>query len=65
MRRTSAGMRSGASETDASLADWRRADPVPCGDDLEAEASAAAARLEAEYDQTRLAALVRGDGRAT
>jgi hypothetical protein len=58
-------MRSGASETDAYLADWRRADPVPCGDDLEAEASAAAARLEAEYDQTRLAALVRGDGRAT
>jgi hypothetical protein len=56
-------MRSGASETDAYLADWRRADAVPCGDDLESEASAAAARLEAEYDQTRLAALVRGDGR--
>ena len=60
-----AAMRSGAQSTDAYLADWRRADPVPCGDDLEAEASAAAARLEAEYDQTRLAALVRGDGRET
>ena len=31
------------------------ATPVPCGDDLEAEAAAAAARLEAEYDTHRLA----------
>ena len=31
------------------------ASPTPCGDDLEAEASAAAARLEAEYDTHRLA----------
>ena len=47
----------GATETDAYLADWRRGDPAPCGDDLEAEASAAAARLEADYDDDRLARL--------
>ena len=59
-----AAMRSGASDTDAYLADWRRADPVECGDDLEAEASAAAARLEAEYDNERLAQLAAREGRA-
>ncbi len=59
-----AAMRSGASDTDAYLADWRRADPVQCGDDLEAEAEAAAARLEAEYDNSRLAALAANEGRA-
>lgn len=59
-----AAMRSGASETDAYLADWRRADPVPCGDDLEAEAEAAAAKLDADYDLERIKALVANGGRA-
>jgi hypothetical protein len=59
-----AAMRSGASETDAYLADWRRADAGPCGDDLEAEAQAAAERLEAEYDNARLAQLAQNEGRA-
>jgi hypothetical protein len=59
-----AAMRSGASETDAYLADWRRADAGPCGDDLEAEAQAAAERLEAEYDNARLAKLAQSGGRA-
>lgn len=59
-----AAMRAGASETDAYLADWRRADPVECGDDLEAEAQAAAERLDAEYDNARLAALAANEGRA-
>jgi hypothetical protein len=59
-----AAMRSGASQTDAYLADWRRADPVPCGDDLEAAADAAAARIEAEYDPERIKALVANGGRA-
>lgn len=59
-----AAMRSGASDTDAYLADWRRADPVECGDDLEAEAQVAADRLEAEYDNARLAALAANEGRA-
>ena len=56
-------MRTDASETDAYLADWRRAGPVECGDALEAEADAAAARLEADYDRIRLAALVATGGR--
>ena len=59
-----AAMRSGASETDAYLADWRRADPVDCGDDLDAEAEVAADRLEAEYDQATLAKLAANKGRA-
>ncbi len=58
-----AAMRAGASASDAYLADWRRGAPTPCGDDLEAEASAAAARLEAEYDTARLAALAAMAGR--
>jgi hypothetical protein len=58
-----AAMRAGADSTDAYLADWRRADAGPCGDDLEAEASAAAAKLEAEYDDGRLARLAKQEGR--
>ena len=58
-----AAMRSGARDTDAYLAEWRRGEPDPCGDDLEAEASAAAARLEAEYGDDRLAALIASGGR--
>ena len=58
-----AAMRSGARDTDAYLAEWRRGDPAPCGEDLEAEADAAAARLEVEYDDDRLAALVASGGR--
>ncbi len=52
-----------ASSADAYLADWRRGEPVPCGDDLEAEAEAAAQRFEAEYDTHRLALLAKHDGR--
>lgn len=59
----SAAMRSGASGTDEYLAAWRRGEPVPCGDDLEAEADKAAARLEAEYDNARLAKLAAQGGR--
>ena len=45
------------------LDDWRRAAPLPCGDDLEAEADAALARIEAEYDGERLGRLVAALGR--
>jgi hypothetical protein len=48
---------------DAYLAEWRRSEPVPCGDDLDAEADAAAQRFETEYDTHRLAALAKRDGR--
>lgn len=58
-----AAMRSGAAETDAYLAEWRKADPVPVGDDLEAEAEKAAADLDAKYDRERLVALAKAGGR--
>ncbi|MGR6430470.1 virulence factor [Rhizobium sp. PAMB 3182] len=59
-----AAMRSGASETDDYLAEWRKADPVAVSDDLEAEADKAAAALEAAYDKERIVALVKAGGRA-
>ena len=40
-----AAMRDGADSTDDYLAEWRRGEPVECGDDLEAEAAAMAAKL--------------------
>lgn len=57
-----AAMRAKLRDTDSYLAEWRRADPVDCGDDLESEAAAAAERLEAEYDDARLKALVESGG---
>ena len=60
-----AAMRSGARDTDAYLAEWRRGAPTQCGDDLHAEAEAALAALIAEYDAARLDALVRSGGRET
>ncbi len=56
-------MRSGAAETDAYLAEWRRADPVEVSDDLDAEAEKAAAMLEEEYGKERLVALVKSGGK--
>jgi hypothetical protein len=58
-----AAMRSGAAGTDDYLKEWRRGDPVPCGPDLEAEAAAAAAKIEADYDKERLVALAKNGGR--
>jgi uncharacterized protein HemY len=58
-----AAMRAQTSDANAYLAEWRRAEPTPCGDDLEAEARAAVARLEAEYDAHRLAELAKRGGR--
>jgi hypothetical protein len=59
-----AAMRSGAAATEAYLAEWRRADPVPVSDELEVEADAAAAKLEADYPHERLVELVKGHGKA-
>jgi len=58
-----AAMRSGAGDTDAYLAEWRKADPVPVSDELEAEADKATAALEAAYDRDRLVALAKAGGR--
>lgn len=56
-------MRSGARDSSDYLEDWRKADPVPVGDDLEAEADKAAAELEGQYDKARLVALVNSHGK--
>jgi hypothetical protein len=58
-----AAMRSGAAETDAYLAEWRKADPIPVGDDLEAEAEKATAAIDAAYDRERLVALAKSGGK--
>lgn len=55
-------MRAKLTGTDAYLEQWRRGEPIEVGDNLEAEAEAAAARLEAEWPQERLRAVVRNGG---
>ncbi len=57
-----AAMRAKLRDSDSYLAEWRRAAPQPCGDDLEDEAEAAATRLETEYSDERLQALVSAGG---
>ena len=57
-----AAMRDGADATDDYLAEWRRSEPVPCGDDLDAEAAKLAADLEADYPAERVRQLVGSGG---
>jgi hypothetical protein len=57
-----AAMRAGKGSSDAYLADWKRSDPKPCGEDLKAEAAAEAARLEAAFSDADLEALIRANG---
>ncbi len=57
-----AAMRAGLGDSDAYLEHWRRSERVPCGDDLEAAARAEAERLEADYSDDRIRALVRNLG---
>ena len=57
-----AAMRAGKGSSDAYLADWKRSDPKPCGDDLQAEAAAEAARIEAAFTDEALEALIRAKG---
>ncbi len=56
-----AAMRAGKGSSDAYLADWKRLSTT-CGGDLQAEAEAAAARYERDYDADRLLALIRNKG---
>jgi Virulence factor len=56
-----AAMRAGKGSSDAYLADWRRT-PRTCGDDLDAEAKAEAARLEALYTEEDLERVIRAKG---
>lgn len=57
-----AAMKVGAQETDAYLAEWRKARIGEAEGDPDAAAAAEAARLDAEYDTERLKALIANDG---
>lgn len=59
-----AAMKVGARDSDAYLAEWRKAAPYPVEGDPQEIAQAEAARIDAEYDQERLKALIANDGRA-
>ncbi len=58
-----AAMKVGAEDTDAYLAEWRKADPVEvAGDSDDAVADAELARIVSEYDRARIKALIDNDG---
>jgi len=58
-----AAMRTGASDTDDYLAEWRRGEPEAVSDNLEAEADNALTSIEEAYPKERLVALVKAGGR--
>lgn len=55
-------MRVGARDSDAYLAEWRKAEPVAVDGDSGEIADAELTRLEALYDQDALKALIERDG---
>jgi hypothetical protein len=57
-----AAMRAGKGSSDAYLDDWKRSEPRPCGEDLNAEAASEAAKLEARYTDEDLERLIRAKG---
>lgn len=57
-----AAMRAGKSSSGDYLADWKRSEPRACGDDLQAEAHAEAARIEAAYSDEDLLRIIRAHG---
>lgn len=57
-----AAMKTGAAGTDDYLAAWRKADPYSVEGDQDEVAKSEAARLDAEYDQDRIKALIANNG---
>ena len=57
-----AAMKSGAAGTDEYLSGFRKADPYTVDGEDSAVAEAEAARIDAEYDQERIKALIANDG---
>ena len=55
-------MKVGARDTDAYLAEWRKAPPYEAEGDPDEVAAREAARIDAEYDTARLRALIDNDG---
>lgn len=57
-----AAMKTGAAGTDAYLSEWRKAAPYEVAGENDAVAEAELARIDREYDQARLKALIDNDG---
>lgn len=58
-----AAMKVGAGDTDAYLAEWRKAAPVEvAGDSDDVVADAELSRIDTEYDRARIKALIDNDG---
>lgn len=57
-----AAMKVGAADTDAYLAEWRKAAPYQMDGDPAEIVAAEAARLEAEFDQEKIKALIENEG---
>lgn len=57
-----AAMKVGAKEADAYLSEWRKAAPYVIDGDPTEIAASEAARIETEYDQDRVKALIANDG---
>ena len=57
-----AAMKTGAAETDDYLAEWRKAASYSVDGDPTAVAEAEAARLEADYDNDKIKALIANGG---
>ncbi len=57
-----AAMKVNAKDSDAYLAEWRKADTFEVEGDPAEIAEAQAVRLETEYDQDRIKALIANDG---
>ncbi|MFY0691273.1 MAG: virulence factor [Paracoccaceae bacterium] len=57
-------MKVGARDTDAYLADWRKAAPYSVEGDAQEVAKAEAARLDADYDVDKIKALIANDGKS-
>jgi hypothetical protein len=58
-----AAMRSGATDSDAYLNDWRRSEPVAVSDELGTEADKAKAELESHYSQDKIKSLIANGGK--
>jgi Virulence factor len=58
-----AAMRSGATQSDDYLNDWRRSAPVAVSDDMTAEVEKAKAGLESHYTQEKIKALIANGGK--
>ena len=57
-----AAMKVGAKESDAYLSEWRKASPYEVDGDPTEVAAAEAARIDTDYDQDRIKALIANDG---